>query len=79
MEFLNHDLAHEFPDMVGKMRQLKQHDAHFAKLFHQYDEANHAVLKLEGENIPVMDEAFEALKKTRLRVKDEIYQYLLKA
>ena len=79
MEFLNHDLAHEFPDMVAKMRDLKMHDAHFAKLFAQYDEANHAVRKLEGEGVPIMDEAFEALKKTRLRVKDEIYQYLLKA
>lgn len=79
MEFLNHDLAHEFPEYVGKMRDLKVKDAHFAKLFHQYDEANHAVRTLEGKGVPVTDEAFEDLKKTRLRVKDEIYQYLLKA
>ena len=33
MELLNHDLAHEFPQYLEKMRALKASDAHFASLF----------------------------------------------
>ena len=43
MDLLNHDIAHEFPEHLEKMRTLKSSDAHFAKLFTEYDEDNHAI------------------------------------
>lgn len=33
MELLNHDLAHEFPQYLEKMRGLKMSDPHFSSLF----------------------------------------------
>lgn len=79
MELLNHDLTHEFPEHLEKMRALKLADKHFAKLYTQYDEENYAITKHEqGEGV-VTDDALEVLKKQRLKTKDEIYQILLKA
>ena len=77
MELLNHDLAHEFPEHLEKIRTLKTTDAHFAKLFDAYDDNNHAIQKYELGGAVISDEALERMKKQRLSTKDEIYQRLL--
>ncbi|MFZ4287316.1 YdcH family protein [Variovorax sp. HJSM1_2] len=77
MELLNHDLAHEFPQLVGKMRSMKISSARFLHLFNEYDELNHAIGQLEQDGLPISDERFEEMKKRRLKVKDDIYQMLI--
>ena len=77
MDLLNHDLAHEFPEHLEKMRTLKTTDAHFAKLFDAYDDNNHAIKKYELGGAVISDDALELMKKQRLSTKDEIYQRLL--
>lgn len=77
MDLLNHDLAHEFPTHIEKMRTLKMSDAYFAKLFTEYDENNDAIAHYELGADVISDDALEALKKKRLATKDEIYQILL--
>ena len=79
MDLLNHDLAHEFPEHVEKMRSMKIKDAHFARLFTEYDEDNHAIARYELGAAAISDDALEELKKKRLKTKDEIYQMLLTA
>ena len=79
MELLNHDLAHEFPEHLEKMHELKTSDAYFAKLFTQYDEGDHAIKKYELGAEVISDDALEVLKKERLRVKDEIHQILIRS
>ena len=76
MDLLNHDLAHEFPGYVPKMRSLKTSDPHFSSLFNQYDMDNHAIINYEQGLGVITDEALEDLKKRRLRIKDQIYQIL---
>ena len=78
MDLLNHDLAHEFPEHLEKMHELKTTDAHFAKLFNSYDEDNHAIAKYELGGAVISEDALEELKKKRLITKDEIYQILQK-
>jgi len=78
MELINHDLAHEFPEHLEKMRDLKMTDAYFAKLFTQYDEDDYAIKKYELGVDAIGDDALENLKKQRLQVKDEIYQILMR-
>ena len=77
MDLLNHDLAHEFPEHLEKLHTLKTSDAHFAKLFEAYDEANHAIKKYELGGAVISDEALELMKKQRLSTKDEIYRQLM--
>jgi uncharacterized protein len=76
MELLNHDLAHEFPEHLEKMRELKMSDQHFAKLFADYDETNKSIIHHEQSGMSIADEALEELKKKRLKIKDDIYQIL---
>ena len=76
MDLLNHDIAHEFPEYLEGMRALKTSSRRFANLFSDYDEDNHAIALYEkGEGV-ITDDALEALKKKRLKTKDEIYQML---
>lgn len=79
MELLNHDLAHEFPQYLDKMRVLKTTNTHFAKLFDEYDEDDHAIKKVELGAGVMSDDALDALKKRRLLTKDQIYYLLLGA
>ncbi len=79
MDLLNHDIAHEFPEHVEKIRDLKSNDAHFAKLFNEYDEDNRAIKKYELGGAVISEEALEELKKKRLNTKDQIYQQLLQS
>ncbi|HQS30947.1 MAG: GTP-binding protein [Polaromonas sp. 39-63-203] len=76
MDLLNHDIAHEFPEHLEKMRSLKTSSQRFANLFAAYDQDNHAIARYEKGQGVITDEALEALKKKRLKTKDEIYQML---
>ena len=76
MDLLKHDIATEFPEFKDKIHTLKISNAHFAKLFAQYDELNHAIGKIEGGDGAITDEALEIEKKKRLKLKDEISQML---
>ena len=77
MDLLNHDIAHEFPEHLEKIHALKTSDAHFAKLFSQYDDDNHAIKKYELGGGVISEDALDELKKKRLNTKDQIYQRLL--
>ncbi|MFZ5467668.1 MAG: YdcH family protein [Pseudomonadota bacterium] len=72
----HHDLAHEFPEHKERIHQLKMDDAHFAKLFDEYNDLTNRIEVLENNEVPVADESLEDLKKQRLTLKDELYAML---
>ena len=78
MDLLKHDIVTEFPQFKDKIHALKSSNAHFAKLFEQYDALNHTIARYEGGVGAITDEALEIEKKKRLKLKDEIYQMLSK-
>ena len=55
MSHVPHELAEEFPDQIDRMHELKQSDAHFAKLFDEYHELNRAVHRAETNIEPLSD------------------------
>ncbi len=71
-----HELSEEFPEHTDKMHDLKESDAHFAKLFDEYHEVNRAVHRAETNVEPMDDFAETELRKRRAALKDEIYRYL---
>ena len=71
-----HELAEEFPQFVDKMSAMKQGNAHFAKLFDEYHEINRAVHRAETNVEPTDDFNMEAMRKTRMALKDQIYGML---
>ncbi len=72
----HHDLHNEFTEFKDEIHVLKTGNHHFARLFDEYHTVNREVIVLEGKNTPVTDEAFEVLKKQRLKLKDELYAML---
>ncbi len=72
----HHDLAHEFPEHKERIHQMKMDDAHFAKLFDEYNDLTHRIEVLENNGVPVTDESLEDLKKRRLMLKDQLYAML---
>lgn len=73
----HHDLHHEFPEHTDRIHLLKVSDAHFGKLFSEYDSLDHEVRKLEEDGSPVADTKMDAMKLDRVRLKDLLYAYLI--
>ncbi|WP_039019912.1 YdcH family protein [Halocynthiibacter namhaensis] len=73
MSHTPHELAEEFPEYVEKMGELKQGNAHFAKLADEYHDLNRAVHRAETDIEPTDDLHMAELRKQRLALKDEIW------
>lgn len=71
-----HDLLHEFPEYQEKIHQLKTENTHFRKLFDEYHELDHQLLRIKTGLEVATDEALKELKAHSLHLKDTIYQML---
>ena len=71
-----HDLVHEFPELEGKIQELRDSHQVFAGLMDEYDALDAKVRKIEELGNPVADETIEDLKKERLALKDRLYSHL---
>ncbi len=72
----HHDLNHEFPQYKQRIHELKEQDAHFAKLCHEYEEADKEVYRIEEQIETPSDDYTEEVKKRRLLLKDQIFAML---
>lgn len=71
-----HELIEEFPEQGEVIRQLKEKNAHFARLVDEYHEINRAVHRAET-NVEPTDSLHEVdLRKKRMALKDEIARML---
>ena len=71
-----HDLAHELPEFKDRIHELKMHDAHFARLFEQYNEVEHEVHRIEQGVENTSDDYLETRKRERLHLKDQLVAML---
>ncbi|MFU8778296.1 MAG: YdcH family protein [Roseovarius sp.] len=71
-----HELSEEFPQLASKISELKQTDAHFAKLAEDYHALNRAVHRAETLVEPVEELAEVEMRKQRAALKDDIYRML---
>ncbi len=67
-------MLHEYRDEI---HELKQQNAHFAKIFEKHNELDQKVEDAEAGRIPMTDLELETLKKEKLRLKDEAYHMIL--
>ena len=79
MNIPNHSLAQDFPELREQIHQLKTTNAHFSKLFGEYDAVEHHIHRIETGAEVASDERLEILKKQRIRLKDELYAMLKNA
>lgn len=71
-----HELHEEFPEHAAKITELKQNDAHFARLADEYHEINRAVHRAETNVEPVEELTEVEMRKKRAHLKDELYRML---
>jgi len=72
-------LLQEFPEYFDQIHQLKMNDAHFARLFNEYDALSKQVHRIEQDIDKVSSLLEEKFKKERLALKDELFSMLKKA
>lgn len=76
MSHTPHELSEEFPEHVEKMHEMKQSNAHFAKLADEYHNINRQIHRAETNVEPMEQLAEDQLRKQRAVLKDEIYGLL---
>ena len=67
-----HELTEEFPEKVDLIHTLSQSNGHFLRLTQEYHEVNRAIHRAETNVEPTDQFNEEAMRKKRLRLKDEI-------
>jgi len=67
-------MLHEYRDEI---HELKQQNAHFAKIFEKHNELDQKVEDAEAGRIPMTDMELETLKKEKLLLKDEAYKMIM--
>lgn len=67
-----------FPEHRELITELKQTDAHFAKLFHEHNDLDNQIDKLERDVIKhaSREDEIEKMKRKKLQLKDELYRIL---
>lgn len=75
MQVEHHDLHHDFPEFGERIHYLKTHNAHFTKLFGEYDELDHGIRKIENGGSLIADRDLTAMKLRRVALKDELSAY----
>lgn len=77
MELEHHrDLAHEFPELRHRIRELKLESAAFRQLYAEYQAVDNEVYRIEQEIETPADDYTEDLKRRRVRLKDRLYGML---
>ena len=76
MSHTPHELHEEFPDHAARMSELKSRDADFAALADRYHEVNRAIHRAETDIEPTSDDHLEAMRRDRMRLKDQIWARL---
>lgn len=79
MHIDQHALVQELPEHREKIHELKMNNAHFARLFDEYHEIDHEIVRIE-DGVEVSDDAYiEQRKRERLKLKDELFHMLQSA
>ena len=68
-----------FPEYRELISQLKANDRHFDSLFSKHNELDQKIQLMEAYVEPASHEDIETMKKQKLRLKDEMYDFLRKA
>lgn len=71
-----HNLINEFPEFKEKIHDLKIQNAHFKKLFDDYEVLENEIYKINTEQLNVTDEYAHELKAKLLYLKDELFSLI---
>lgn len=67
-------MLHEYKEEI---HELKEENAHFAKIFEKHNELDNQIEHAENGDTPMTDMELEILKKEKLLLKDEAYKMIM--
>ncbi|ACZ12626.1 YdcH family protein [Sulfurospirillum deleyianum] len=67
-------MLHEYRDIISK---LKVDNAHFAKIFEKHNELDQKITDVDEGREHMSDLDLDALKKEKLKLKDEAYAIIV--
>ena len=67
-------MLHEYKNEI---HELKQSNAHFAKIFEKHNALDNKIEHAEVGDTPLTDVELETLKKEKLLLKDEAYKMIM--
>jgi uncharacterized protein len=70
-------MLHEYRDIITHMKEHKQDNAHFLKIFDKHNDLDDQITKAENGETIMTDIELETLKKKKLLLKDEAYGILM--
>jgi uncharacterized protein YdcH (DUF465 family) len=73
-----HDFYLEFPEYKDDIHALKTSDAHFRRLYDEYNDLTKHIVNMENEIIPATTVEEENAKLQRVVLKDQWYKILKK-
>jgi uncharacterized protein YdcH (DUF465 family) len=76
MEGHHHKLAEEFPEFKDRIHTLKLSNQHFAKVLERWEVLDKQIARAEARIELMSEDAEEELRRTRVRLKDELYEML---
>ncbi|WP_333696340.1 DUF465 domain-containing protein [Flavobacterium sp.] len=71
-----HPIIQEFPEYLEKIKQLNHENEEFQVLLDSYHSLDSEIYKIETGEIPATDDTLTHLRKDRVFLKDEIFNFL---
>ncbi len=72
----NKKIKYMFPEYRDLIVQLREENPYFAKLFEEHNELDKEISQLELDPVNHINNDIEAIKRKKLKLKDEIYKIL---
>lgn len=68
-----------FPEFRDLIQVLRDSNPHFSKIFEDHEQLDREIIQLELDPVHQINDDIEALKRKKLKLKDEMYHLLRNA
>ncbi|AUX90642.1 MULTISPECIES: YdcH family protein [Acinetobacter] len=72
----NKKIKYMFPEYRDLIVQLREENPYFARLFEEHSELDKQISQLELDPVNHINDDIDAIKRKKLKLKDEIYRML---
>jgi uncharacterized protein YdcH (DUF465 family) len=75
----NKKIKNMFPEFRDLIQVLRDSNPHFSKIFEDHEQLDREIIQLELDPVHQINDDIEALKRKKLKLKDEMYHLLRNA
>lgn len=75
----NKKIKNMFPEFRDLIQVLRDNNPHFSKIFEDHEQLDREIIQLELDPVHQINDDIEALKRKKLKLKDEMYHLLRNA